>query len=462
MKLDQKRLIAVDVLRKIMIEGAYAQLVLPKELSKSKLDQRDRAFVTQLVYMSCRYWGKNLKILEHLSERPISEVDDKVKLVLQAGITEFGHMRTEPRAVVFEYVNIAKKITGQSSSSFVNAVLRGYQRSDNIDAEIENRILEKPDTKSEIKIMEFKYAHPAWIIESYRKLIPDIIELKTLLEMNNRAAQIHAIPLLTDEKIEQEKTWSSFTDLNFSPHGKTVESNYLESSKVREQKVIIQNEGSQIIELIWAATSQTFNSETSLKWLDLCAGPGGKAAYLYHFLKLKRPNDTFIANEINETRAKLVAKRMPSSQVLNLDGTEPKDFPSKYDRILIDAPCTGLGAIARRSESRWRKTEKELSSLLKLQAQLLESAYQLLEPGGIIGYVTCSPHMLETRAQIIEITHKHPDLEILPITNYLLGSGLKNIVEIENNIDRYGLQLWTHKHGTDSMFLSLLRKKGED
>jgi 16S rRNA (cytosine967-C5)-methyltransferase len=161
----------------------------------------------------------------------------------------------------------------------------------------------------------------------------------------------------------------------------------------------------------------------------------------------------FLANEPIPHRADLVKRVVNNFQVVSFDGTDALNFPDKYDRILIDAPCTGLGALRRRPEARWRKNLKDLKELVILQRNLLASSYALLNAGGIMAYVTCSPHLAETKGQLLDFLSEHKDMRILPI-NEIAGSH-------EEGVQSDGsVQLWTHLHQSDAMFMVLLKKVG--
>jgi 16S rRNA (cytosine967-C5)-methyltransferase len=136
------------------------------------------------------------------------------------------------------------------------------------------------------------------------------------------------------------------------------------------------------------------------------------------------------------------------------DGQDPKVFSDRFQRILIDAPCTGLGALRRRPDARWRKRESDLKGLLQLQKNLLTSGAALLDNGGIIGYVTCSPHILESKVQVADFLRKNPDFHILPINPVWIDADYHSAITPEGF-----LQLMTAKHNTDGMFLALLERK---
>ncbi|NKR29851.1 rRNA small subunit methyltransferase B, partial [Rhodococcus hoagii] len=184
------------------------------------------------------------------------------------------------------------------------------------------------------------------------------------------------------------------------------------------------------------------------RWLDLCAGPGGKAALLGALVGID--GGRLDAVEPAEHRADLVRKttRDLPVDVHVADGREP-GLDGGYDRILVDAPCTGLGALRRRPEARWRRQPSDVSGLVKLQRELLASALQLVRPGGVVLYSTCSPHVSETVAVVADAVRRHG---AVALDTRELVPGVPNLG------DGPGVQLWPHRHGTDAMFMAALRR----
>jgi 16S rRNA (cytosine967-C5)-methyltransferase len=185
----------------------------------------------------------------------------------------------------------------------------------------------------------------------------------------------------------------------------------------------------------------------------MCAGPGGKAAYMYYSIKEQRPNDSFIANEISEHRAALVSQVIPSTVVHVGSGQDYGNGSTKFDRIMIDAPCTGLGALRRRPESRWRRTLKDLKELVVIQRELLDAGASALSDEGILAYVTCSPHIAETRLQVADFLYRHKDFEVVSVAEYIDQHFSDGVAQDGT------LQLWTDLHNSDSMFMALFRRK---
>jgi 16S rRNA (cytosine967-C5)-methyltransferase len=198
-------------------------------------------------------------------------------------------------------------------------------------------------------------------------------------------------------------------------------------------------------------------------WLDMCAGPGGKARLLYGLAAERGARLT--AAELHPHRAALVRDALttagrtlpgepPAFEVLVADGTNPPWPGGTFDRVLLDAPCSGLGALRRRPEARWRKTEADLPALIALQRDLLRSALAAVRPGGVVGYVTCSPVLAETSGVVADVVASLSGTEVLDVTTALLGiPGLRAANPLF-------AQLWPHRHGTDAIFIALLRRGG--
>jgi 16S rRNA (cytosine967-C5)-methyltransferase len=230
----------------------------------------------------------------------------------------------------------------------------------------------------------------------------------------------------------------------YSPYGARFDGAPGSLELIRHRKAGVQDEGSQLVAAIFSKATQSSKST-----LDLCAGPGGKAALLAHIAEVSGRD--FVANEISEPRAKLVKNVIGKFGVMVGDGRDIASQGKSYDAILADVPCTGLGALRRRPEVRWRRTLKDLSPLLQLQIELADSAISVLNPGGYFGYATCSPHFAETTGQVRQILKKHPELELIDLTKLLPNN-------LDNAIRDGSLSLWGNRHNTDSMFLAIFKK----
>ena len=440
-KASPSRLLAYDLITQVNRGGAFANLRLPELLADSDLELRDRAFATELSYGVLRMQGKHDYAISAKIDRPFTELDEKVVDLLRIGVHQIFEMRVPVHAAVSETVELARQVAGEAKATYINALLRAIAA----DSELYSR-LEADDTVENLEKFSILYSHPKWIISAYFDQLKDWDAVVDLLKINNVPVPPNIVAWPGKSTVEEIlRTGGSKLPLGTY----SVLSDHLpnEYPAIKDKRAGIQDVGSQLISEIFFATK----IEGALSWLDLCAGPGGKAALLNNLIENQAPECSFLANEPSEHRAELVARVIPRKQIVSFDGRNYQDFGRTFDRILIDAPCSGLGALRRRPEARWRRTVSDLKELLPLQRDLIDSAYEMLNPGGIIGFATCSPLLAETKAQVLDARYRHKDLELLDIAQYS-PAGATGV-----NPDGT-LQLWTHINGSDSMFMALLRK----
>lgn len=438
-KPDAVRLLVFDVLKEVNRNGGFSNLLLPSALAASNLDIRDRGFATELLYGTIRMQGRHDFILQQVFDRPYEEIDTGIIDLCRLGVHQLFQMRVPTHAAVAATVELARKALGESKGSYVNAILR------KVSSQSESLWLSSALTiRDDISRLSVLHSHPEWIVSAYFDLLKDISRVEAELISNNLPAK----PTLV--------SWpglSSQDDLvalggeatRYSPYGAKVDSPPTHIDLIRLRKAGVQDEGSQLVAHIFMkAASQ------SEKILDLCAGPGGKAALLSNIAN--ENGQKFFANEISEIRSGLVQQVARNSTVWCGDGRDISKRDEEFDAVIADVPCTGLGALRRRPEVRWRRSLQDLRSLTQLQSELVDGALSVLKAGGIFGYATCSPHYAETSAQVRVILKTHSDLEQVDIKSFL-PANLKNA-------ERDGaLSLWTSVHETDSMFLALFRKK---
>jgi len=437
---DASRLLAYDVLHEVNRAGGYSNLLLPKVLSKSSLDERDRGFATELVYGTLRMQGRHDWILSQASDRPWEEVDPGIVDVARLGAHQLFEMRVPTHAAVSATVELGRKVLGESKAAFLNAILRKTSSKS-----LDDYVAEMSTIKDDIERLSVLHSHPQWIIGAYLDQLGSLDQVEKLLIANNLAPRptLVAWPGLSSQKDLSE---AGAEATPYSPYGATFNGAPGSLDLIISRKAGVQDEGSQLVADVFAQAAKEQDD-----WLDLCAGPGGKAALLSAIAK--ESHIKFSANEISEVRAELVRQVVQGAEVSSIDAREISTLGKKYGAILADVPCTGLGALRRRPEVRWRRSIADLKSLVVLQSEIIDSAISVLSPGGIFGYATCSPHLSETRIAVSEALKRHPEMEPVDISKYL-HTDLQSTA-----VDRGNLTLWTHKHNTDAMFLSVMRKK---
>lgn len=445
------RTVALELLFSVEFDDAYANLLLPKLLTASRLDERDSALAQELSFGALRWQLFYDRVIEECANRYADQIDLKALIVLRLGVHQLLGMRTPAHAALDETVELAKQFVSRGAAGFVNGVLRRV--SERTRDQWLSVVIEGLENPAERLAVEF--SHPIWVVKALQQALAldgRESELQDLLLADNIAPLVSlvALPGLAKK--------SDFEDLPIgpaSPIGAQLDSGDPNNLVAfREGRIRVQDQGSQLAALALVEVKAISPGE---KWLDLCAGPGGKAALLAAEAKVNSAQLT--CNEISTHRAKLVEQALNvvdrEIQVTVEDGrTYANNNQNKFDRILLDAPCTGLGALRRRPESRWRKAQTDVAELSHLQEQLLQSAWDCLKPGGVLAYVTCSPHLAETNAIVDWAKKKLTGLALLDANAVL--AGLNPNLHLNHN--RKTTQLWPHIHQTDAMFIALLSK----
>lgn len=481
---DPARLAAFHVLRAVSGDDAYANLVLPAEIRRAKLDKRDAGFATELTYGALRAQGTYDAILSSCVDRPLEKLDPPILDALRLGTHQLMAMRVNTHAAVNETVGLTRAEIGTGPSGFVNAVLRKVSEK-TLERWLEEiSAAEQPGSDAALAL---QHAHPAWVVRALKQslhLYGRVEELQTLLEADNAAPEVHLVELpgVSDQHLSSAvEAGAVVSDL---VEGAAVfrGGDVGRLTGVPEGELRVQDIGSQWIARALsqarAPESTDPRAPSEERWLDLCAGPGGKAALLAALAS--QQGATLLANEPAAHRAELVAKALspvPAAawSVRTGDGRSIAETGETYDRILIDAPCTGFGALRRRPESRWRRRPADLAALTVLQEELLDAGAGVLAPGGIMAYVTCSPHIAETLVQVEDLLRRHPELQLLDAHEAMAGVALPRGAELmevpdstqdpsaaegrkqaADGISSKLVQLWPHIHGTDAMFLALL------
>lgn len=451
---DEARNAAYDLLRAVDERDAYANLLMPRLLRERGLKGRDAALATELAYGTLRGLGTYDAIIAMCGDR---DPDPPVADALRLGAHQLLKMRVPAHAAVGTTVDLVRLRIGVGASKFVNAVLR----------KISARTLDEwipivaPDREADLTgYLSVAHSHPRWIVSALRDALGaggDADAIEDLLEADNARPLVTLVarPGRSDvEELEEAGAESA----RYSPYAAYLpEGDPGQILAVAETRAAVQDEASQLVALALTRVPVD-DAGRDERWLDMCAGPGGKAGLLDAIAThgdLSSPDGYpggahLLAADVQYHRARLVWQTTRQAAVVTADGTEPAWRGGVFDRVMLDAPCTGLGALRRRPEARWRRESASVAELGNLQRRLLETALDAVRPGGVVAYVTCSPHLLETQVVMSDVTKRRDDVELLDAREYLpevagLGPG------------PYA-QFWPHRHGTDAMFLALVRK----
>ncbi|WP_442942481.1 RsmB/NOP family class I SAM-dependent RNA methyltransferase [Nonomuraea sp. LP-02] len=460
---DEARIAAFDVIRAVDERDSYANLLLPRILRERGIRGRDAALATELAYGTLRGLGTYDAIIEMCSDRA---PDPDVRDALRLGAHQLLRMRVPPHAAVGTTVDLVRLRVGPGAAKFANAVLR----------KIASRTIEEwvpivaPDAGTDpVGHLAVAHAHPRWIVSAFRDALGGDAELTDLLAADN------ARPLVTlvarpGRSSVKELEESGAMPGRYSPYAAYLrEGDPGQIEAVAGTRAAVQDEASQLVALALTRVPLEDGDPQAggpggggERWLDMCAGPGGKAGLLD---AIATHGDTaagdgpagfpggarLLAADVQFHRARLVWQTTRHADVVTADGTEPAWRPEVFDRVMLDAPCTGLGALRRRPEARWRRDPSAIAELGRLQRRLLGTALDAVRPGGVVAYVTCSPHLAETRVVVGDVLARRGDAEQLDARAYL--------PEVDGLGDGPHAQFWPHRHGTDAMFLALIRKR---
>lgn len=438
---DPAREAAFEVVLRVARDGAFANLTLPGILRDRNISGRDAAFATELTYGSLRALGVLDAVIAENSSREVERIAPEVLAALRLGTYQLLYTRVGDHAAVDTSVRLVEAAGQDKAKGFANGVLRSIGRTPAAEW------LRRLAPSSELGALAFTHAHPEWIARSFAEALGEERgELEAALQADSARPVVHLVARPGEISAEELALSTGGEQGTFSPYAVYLpEGDPGQLEPVRDGLAAVQDEGSQIIA---RAVTEVPVAEDQGRWLDLCAGPGGKAALIGAIAAIDGARVDAV--EVSPHRAELIAKTVRGLPVTvhTADGRNPGLEPG-YDRVLVDAPCSGLGALRRRPEARWTKSEDDIAELTVLQGELLASAVALTKPGGVVVYSTCSPDVRETR-QIVEKQLAKGGVEELDARQWAAG-----MADVGHGPS---VQMWPHRHGTDAMFFAVLRK----
>ncbi|MBN2169377.1 MAG: 16S rRNA (cytosine(967)-C(5))-methyltransferase RsmB [Actinobacteria bacterium] len=417
---------------------AYLNSLLVSRLEDPELDRKDRALTTELVQGTVRRKLTLDWVLSQLSNRPLEELDISVVWVMRMSAYQMLFTSVSEYAAVDLGVEITRNRIGESPVSFVNAILRKLSR--------KKDSIGYPDPFNEpLKHLEITQSHPRWLIEMWSAelglertenlCIADNIQPMLSVRVNEmRATRDEVAAALTERGIEVVSSPLAPEGLLLKGSGPVAR-----LEEYREGKISVQDHGSMTV-------GRMLSPEPGMSVLDLCAGAGGKAN---HIAELMKNEGRVLATDINPDRLNMAvesAERLGNSIIETrvLDGIRVSKFvEEKFDRVLVDAPCSGLGILARRPDARWRKSESSIEGLVPFQMLILNEASRMVKDGGLLLYSTCTISKRENQEVCDSFIEENTDYQYLP-------SG-------REEDDRY-VQLYPDKDGCDGTFIGLFKR----
>jgi 16S rRNA (cytosine967-C5)-methyltransferase len=450
---DPARRTAYDVLRAVHSRDAYANLLLPSLLRERRLSERDAALATELTYGTLRWRASHDAVLTACSDRALDAIDPPLLDVLRLGTHQLLRTRVPAHAAVATAVELARSVAGPGQARFANAILRKVATRDWPEWEA----IVAPDADADpVGHLAVAHSHPRWVVTALRDRLgaAHADEIGALLAADNERPRVTLLAKPGRAEVA-ELLAAGAEPAAFAPYAAYLaEGDPAGIPAVRQGRAAVCDEAGQLVALALAA-APIFG--TDRRWLDLCAGPGGKAGLLSGLVTAR--GGRLLAVDLQEHRARLARRSVdPGAGVVVADGTRPAWRPGAFDRVLADVPCTGLGALRRRPEARWRRTPGSVAELAPVQRDLLNAAIDSVRPGGVVAYVTCSPHLAETTVVVDDVVTRRGDVRRLDVAAVLEDALGRPIPGLGEGSDA---QFWPHRHGADAMFCAIVRRDGE-
>lgn len=438
---------ACSVLYKIGKEGCYADQLMDRELAGGRLSGPDRGLFAELVFGVLRRQGTLDHILSGLLTQPLARLEPQVLIFLRVGLYQLVYLDRIPEsAAVNESVNLVKNALPRASG-LVNAVLRNYLRR-------KNEIRFPDPVSSPAESIAARHSHPLWLVKQWISQC-GAAEAELLAEASSRQAPLtlraNTLRIGRDDLLARiTGNGIQAAPCRFSPHGIQVEGRHVITGLpgFHEGLFAVQDEASQLAGLL-------LGPQPGERVLDACAAPGGKATHLAQQMDNR---GEVLAMDISGTKLALVresAQRLGLSIIhtRSADLLNSAAFPeSAFDRVLLDAPCSGLGVIRRNPEAKWRLTPADIIRLAETQKKMLGNAFRMLKPGGRLLYSTCSTTPEENEAVLQDFISRQKDCVLENLTDCF--------PEYAELFTAQGMfRAWPHRHGMDGFFAARLKKK---
>lgn len=450
-KISARRL-AYSILLRVETEAAYASELLHNRLDAAT-DERDAALTTELVLGTLRWQRLIDFFIERYTKRQTSALDREVLIILRLGIYQLRYLTRIPsRAAVNETVELAKQVRKKSAAALVNAALRKAAE------ERESPIAEfLPPEIETADALALKYSHPTWLVERWIRNFGEQ-ETIALMESNNRPPE-QACLLPNAANREEAIELLQNDDVMFEPGHLLRDAMVIRNGNLRKTSAFqngwigFQDEASQLVPLL-------LDVRRGESVLDLCAAPGGKTMILASQVG---PGGRVVAADLRETRLQSMRTRIAGMRAQNislvaLDGARELPFACQFDRILVDAPCSGTGTLARNPEIRWRLKPEDLTDLRQRQVKLVRCALVHLAPAGALLYSTCSLEPEENESVMREVLDSEPHFrrETVKIQHDVLAAGMNPATLVGKD---GAFRTFPPRHGADGFFAALIQRK---
>lgn len=443
--------VALNVLTDVEASGSYSNLQLNQALVQAGLERADAGLTTEIVYGTISHLNTIDYFLGRFVAKGMHKLQPWVRSLLRLSFYQIYYLdRIPPHAAVNEAVNIAKRRGHQGISGMVNGVLRNVLR------QLDELVI--PDNLSAVQRISLQYSHPEWLVERWVQQFSESVTEQICMSNNEPPAVSVRV---NTNKTTREQMLKTLNDAGYYAQPSTIapdgilvggSGNMALTDWYRDGMLSIQDESSMLV-------AEAVQPEPGMSILDCCAAPGGKTA---HIAEKMHNQGHIIANDIHEHKRKLIddqAQRLHLSVIDTAVG-DAMALPERYeaasfDRILLDAPCSGLGVIRRKPDLKWNKSASDIKEIAALQRRLLERVSSLLKPGGILVYSTCTIEQSENEDVVRSFVDTHPQFE--PVVVPLFADKLAHATASEQAA--LGVQILPQDYHSDGFYIAALRLK---
>ncbi|GIP36735.1 ribosomal RNA small subunit methyltransferase B [Paenibacillus sp. J31TS4] len=443
------RELAMELLTRVEQEGAYSNILLNQLLRQSQLDRREAGFATELVYGTIQRRNTIDYFLARFVPKGLHKLDPWVRSLLRLSFYQLYYLdRVPAHAAVNEAVNLAKKHGHAGIAGMVNGVLRNVLR--------QRETLVLPADLPDVKRIALEHSHPEWMVARWIREY-GAEEAEKLCAANNEAPPVsvraNALRQSAGELVlELREAGYEAEPSPLAPAGVRVAGagNMADSPWYERGALSVQDESSMLV-------AEALAPEPGMTVLDCCAAPGGKTT---HLAEKMQDRGRIVACDVHEHKEALIRRQAERLGLTSIDTqvTDARELAAKYppasfDRILLDAPCSGLGVIRRKPDLKWAKEESEIASVAKVQQELLEAVHGLLKPGGVLVYSTCTTAREENAGMVKQFLEAHPDFRLEPLPADVFGP------DKLPGADSGMVQLLPQQFHSDGFFIARLRKQ---
>lgn len=438
------REVAVNVLRDVEVSRAKSDTALNRYFQSEQLENLDKALVMQVVYGSLREKMKLDHVLKQFYKHDFEKMDVDVKNILRIAVYQLMFLTKVPTwAAVNESVELAKSMKSQFLANLVNGVLRNVVNNlETLDFRIKGGTFADQ--------LALKHSHPRWLLERWMKTV-GFTEAEQLMEANN---QTPTVAFRINRLRHTPESFFALLETKRVGYRPSAVSGFFTPDRFFDVQEWLLKGDLSVQSESQGLACRLLAPHAGMRVLDMCAAPGGKST---HLAELMTNTGSITAIDLYENKLKSVADLAAALgitiiQTVETDGRAYKpDAP--FDAVLLDAPCTGTGVLARRAELRWRLSEKEIKQMAALQSELLESAAACVKPGGVMVYATCSLEPEENQEQVEGFLSRHADWKVESAKAFVPA-------ELESAVTEFGaIQIMPHLHHLDGAFsVRLVRK----